>query len=69
VADSASAGVDDVEKERAMAKKGRHGGNHNQADELRNNDPTTIAARNTDVDSRAGNRNPDRGGGHKIGER
>lgn len=52
-----------------MAKKGRHGGNNNQADELRNKDPNTLAARNTDVDSRADNRNPDRGGGHKVGER
>lgn len=53
-----------------MAKQGRHGGNHNQADETANRkDPTRVAARNTDVDSRAGNRNPDRSGGHKLGER
>lgn len=52
-----------------MAKKGRHGGNHDQTDELRNKDPNTLAARNGDADSRAGNRNPDRSGGHKIGER
>lgn len=53
-----------------MAKRGRHGGNHNEADEFGNDkDPSRLAARNTDVDSRAANRNSDRSGGRKLGER
>jgi hypothetical protein len=48
---------------------GRHGGNSGQADELGNRDPNTVAARNTDVGSRERNRNDDRAGGHRHGER
>ena len=48
---------------------GRHGGNSNQADQLLNCDPNTAAARNTDVESRGRNRNPDRSGGHRRGVR
>lgn len=49
--------------------QGRHGGNHNQADELKNRDPKAAAARNTDVESRTGNRNDDTAGGHQHGDR
>lgn len=48
---------------------GRHGGNHNQQDEVRNRDPNTEAARNTDVDSRAKSRGDARAGGHHYGDR
>lgn len=48
---------------------GRHGGNHNQSDELKDKNPNKAAARNTDVESRANDRNVGRAGGHTQGER
>lgn len=48
---------------------GRHGGNHNQADEVRNENPNKAASRNTDVESLANDRNVSRGGGNRHGDR
>lgn len=48
---------------------GRHGGNHGPADKGDEQNPTTQASRNTDVESLANDRNEDRAGGRKTGER
>lgn len=47
---------------------GRHGGNHNQQDEVKDRNPNKAAARNTDVESLASGRNVSRGGGRKHGD-
>jgi len=47
---------------------GRRGGNNNQANDRSDENPTRIAARNTDTDSRATNRNEDRARGRTFGD-
>jgi hypothetical protein len=54
-----------------MAKKdsqGRHGGNRGSA-ATRTDDNPNKAAAVTEADSRAGDRNPGRAGGRRIGDR
>jgi hypothetical protein len=48
---------------------GRHGGNRGSGDSRDDDDNPNRKARNTDIESRASNRNPDRGGGHRPGAR
>lgn len=48
---------------------GRHGGNHDQSDERNNEDPGKAAARSSDVESLAKDRNVSRGGGRKHADR
>ena len=61
-----------IQEKPAMPTKssshGRHGGNHNQSDELKNRDPTKAISRNTDAESRARGSNESRAGGKRLGD-
>jgi hypothetical protein len=49
--------------------QGRHGGNHSPVDKGDKQNPTVQASRNTDVESLANDRNDNRAGGRKAGDR
>ena len=51
------------------SNQGRHGGNRGSAETRDDKKPNKTAARNTDVESLARDRNVDRAGGRKHGDR
>jgi hypothetical protein len=51
------------------SNQGRHGGNRGSAETRDDKNPNKTAARNTDVESLARDRNVDRAGGRKHGDR
>src|SRR3546814_16850781 len=61
-----------VERTARMERKddqGRHGGNHSPAEKGDKQNPTAQANRNTDVESLANERNDNRAGARKAGDR